>query len=360
MDTTLLRRRVAAHGLRLFTWSDSMRPIDAPLRQTGILRILVCRTSHSLGNTLLITPLLQEIESIWPGAEIDIVTRNPVATQLFSNYSGVRNIYCLPRRAMRHPLQFLQTLAALRKNHYDLAIDTDPRSRTGRALLSRSNARYKLGFVSQSKRRGVTHAVEAMLAPKHAGQIPVYLLRSAMHRVQHDYPALDVRLTEDERAQGAEVLDRLVKREEPDVTRRGVIGVFANATGHKLLDRSWWRDFMPVVEAAYPGFSFVEIAPASGVSMLDSRYPIYYTSSVRKLSKVLSGLSMLVCLDCGVMHLARATGTKTAAIFTVTDSAQWGPYGAGAYVVLGADRSAEESARSLVATIGADALQPAS
>ena len=360
MDITLLRRRVAAHGLRLFAREEALDAAEAPLRKAGILRILICRTSHSLGNTLLVTPLLQEIEAIWPGAEVDIVTRNPVAVDIFANYASVRHVYCLPKRAMQRPLQMLQHLQSLRRNRYDLAIDTDPRSRTGRALLAQSRARYKVGFVGKRKRGTVTHAVELALAPKHAGQLPVYLLRSAMHRVQLDYPALDMRLTADEREQGREMLDRLVAGEdgvEPRTKR--IIGVFANATGHKLLDRAWWRSFMPLVEAAYPDFSFVEIAPASGVSMLDSRYPIYYTSSVRKLSKVLSGLSMLICLDCGIMHLARASGTKTAAVFTVTDTAQWGPYGAGAYVVQGSGQTAEESARRLIAAVPPALLQAA-
>ncbi len=358
MDITLLRRRVTAHGLRLFARQETSAAAGTPLRQTGILRILICRTSHSLGNTLLITPLLQEIEAIWPGAEIDIITRSPVAVDIFANFANVRHIYCLPKRAMQRPLQLLQHLQSLRRNRYDLAIDTDPRSRTGRALLSQSRARYKVGFVSERKRGTVTHAVEAALAPEHAGQKPVYLLRSAMHRVHLDYPALDVRLTNDEREQGREMLDRLVAREDGIEPRtKKIIGVFANATGHKLLDRAWWRVFMPLVEAAYPEFSFVEIAPASGVSMLDSRYPIYYTSSVRKLSKVLSGLSMLICLDCGVMHLARASGTKTAAVFTVTDTAQWGPYGPGAYVVECGGQTAEESARRLIAAVPPALLQ---
>lgn len=358
MDISLLRQRAAAYGMRLFSRVEPGVAMAAePLRKDGILRILVCRTSHSLGNTLLVTPLLQEIEAIWPGAEVDIVSRNAVAPEIFSSYPNVRHVYCLPKRAVQRPLRMLRQLRSLRGNRYDLAIDTDPRSRTGRALLSQSHARYKLGFVSENKRSGVTHGVEPMAAPKHAGQIPVYLLRSAMHRSQPDYPALDLRLSADERAQGRAVLARVVAQSRGAAERKGVIGIFANATGHKLLDREWWRAFMPVIENAYADFALVEIAPASGESMLDSRYPIYYTSSARKLSRVLSGLSMLICLDCGIMHLARASGTKTAAVFTVTDPAQWGPYGEGACVVDGHGETAAGTARRLVDAVPPGALQ---
>jgi ADP-heptose:LPS heptosyltransferase len=358
MNTTLQRRRVADHGLRQLPGHEALDAADAPLPQKGILRILICRTSHSLGNTLLITPLLQEIEATWPGAEVDIVTRNGVAGDIFANFVSVREVYCLPKRALQRPLLWLRHVRSLRRNRYDLVIDTDQRSRTGRALLSLSRSRYKLGFDGKRRSRALTHAVDAAHAPEHAGLAPVYLLRSAMQRTHPDYPGLAVRLSDDEREQGRGILNRLAQSEDQvERQSRPVIGVFANATGHKLLDRVWWRAFLPLVEAAYPGFTFVEIAPASGSSMLDSRYPVYYSSSVRKLSKVLSGLSMLITLDCGVMHLARASGTRTAAVFTVTDPAQWGPYGPGAHVVRAGGESAEEAARRLVAEVPVELLQ---
>src|SRR5690606_37540564 len=43
---------------------------DQPVPDRGIHRILVVKISHTLGNTLLLTPLLQELEARFPGAEI--------------------------------------------------------------------------------------------------------------------------------------------------------------------------------------------------------------------------------------------------------------------------------------------------
>ncbi|WP_254427179.1 hypothetical protein [Rhodanobacter sp. C01] len=39
-----------------------------------IFRILLLRPNHRLGNTLLLTPLLIELEQRYPGAEIDLIT----------------------------------------------------------------------------------------------------------------------------------------------------------------------------------------------------------------------------------------------------------------------------------------------
>ena len=49
----------------------------------GIYRILICRITHSLGNTLLLTPLIRELEVQYPGAEIDVLTRNAAAKDIF-------------------------------------------------------------------------------------------------------------------------------------------------------------------------------------------------------------------------------------------------------------------------------------
>jgi ADP-heptose:LPS heptosyltransferase len=355
MDIHALRRRLAARGMRLLAGPGDTADAGVLLPR-GVFRILICRISHSLGNTLLITPLLQEIEAVWPGAEVDIVSRNPIAPEIFRGYACVRDVICLPRRGLRHPLALLRCLRRLQRAEYDLAIDTDPRSQTGRALLLRSRAHYKLGFAGERKSGEISYAVSLDEAPRHNGQYPVYLLRSALRRAAMPYPPLDLRLNPSERESGAQVLARLAAQAAPGRGRRGVIGVFANATGAKLLSPAWWREFMPAIDAHFSEFAIVEIVPMNAVSMLDSRYPAYYSSHVRKLASVLSQLSLLICLDCGVMHLARASGTRTAAIFTQTDIAEWGPYGEGATVVDAAALSAEQAAQALIATASIDVV----
>lgn len=326
----------------------------AALPDTGIFRILVCRTSHSLGNTLLITPLLREIEATWPGAEIDIVTRNQIADEIFGGYASVRHVVRLPRHGVRHPLQLLRDLRRIRETHYDLAIDPDLRSRSGRALLSLSHARYKIGYAGARDASALTHAIDPQRAPKHAGQFPVDLLRASRRVVCSDYPPLDLRLTRREHEEGEEMLARVLARAP---AHKGTIGIFANATGHKLLPSEWWREFLPAVEAHYGAdYNLVEIVPASGRSMLDARYPAFYSSSVRKIAKVLSRLSLLITLDCGIMHLARASGTRVAALFTVTNPTEWGPYGEGAHVIDGANLGAAEVAQRMIAAVPANTL----
>src|SRR4029078_12887258 len=96
--------------------------VVTPLPRVGIFRVLVCRPTHSLGNTLLLTPLLREIETIYPGAEIDIVSRTPVAPDVFGRFASVRRIFVLPSRPLQRLPRLANVLLRARETRYDLCI----------------------------------------------------------------------------------------------------------------------------------------------------------------------------------------------------------------------------------------------
>src|SRR5262249_29399050 len=161
---------------------------------------------------------------------------------------------------------WLRTITSMRRRHYDLVIDTDLRSRTGRWLTRLAQARHKLGFAGRS---ALTLSIEPAAAPRHAAQSPVFLLREALGSNKRDYPPLSVQLTPHERMQGQARLREVAGAAARK--RGGVIGIFANATGPKSMSTAWWARYLRVVEARLPDQAFVEIVPAFGRSMLDDR-----------------------------------------------------------------------------------------
>lgn len=344
-----LRRRTARRLVAMLL-GPSPQPSTAALPAAGIHRVLVCHTSHSLGNTLLLTPLLQELERIYPAAEIDILTRSPVAPDIYGHYFGVRRLLRMPAHAVGHPWQALRALHRMRAVRYDLAIDPDPQSQTSRLLLRIARATWKLGFEGPRKQGHVTHAVPVPRELPSTGQRPVHMLRQAAGRGDGDFPPPDIRLDASEKSQGSLALERLMMAHgEP--RKRRVVGIFANATGPKLLSAGWWQAFMQVLDAAPGDCQWLEIVPASGQSMLGTRYPAYYSSDLRKLASVLAGLDTLVTLDCGVMHLACAAQVPTVGIFTVTNASEWGPYGRRDAIVHALDRPPAQVAEDVLAAL---------
>ncbi len=358
-------QRLQPHRKRLSRWitnrvlggDASMR--DEVLPAHGIFRVLVVKVSHTLGNTLLLTPLLQELERRYPGAEVDIVTRNAVARSLFAGYRNVGQVYRLPAHALAHPLQVCSTLRALRGNRYDLAIDADPRSQTGRLLVNFVRAAHSVGLVGPGKQGRVGIAVP-MAAGLRQSEMPVHLLRQAAGETGHaNWPSPSLRLSDAERASGREQIARVLGwNPHAQASARQVIGIFANATGAKRLGGQWWARFLPVIEQAWGECEFVEIVPMSGRSLLDHRYPAYYTGDIRKLASVLSALSVYISADCGVMHLANASGPRTIGFFPGVELSEWGVAGAGNTNIYLDDRSPEQIAAQVVGVIGSGSGEP--
>ena len=348
-DLDHLRRQIA-RGLMRLLYGKGAEPSGEPLPRQGIYRILVCHVSHTLGNALLLTPLIQALEATYPGAQIDIVTRSQVGKLLYGHYDRVSRVFQLPAHGFGHPIQWLRATRGMRKAHYDLAIDADPQSQTGRLLLLKARATWTLGFSGRKKSGSVTHAVEAPEHVQHKGQRPVYLLRKALGAdTETDYPVPDLRLDDAERAQGRRVLDRVLASAPIAPAQRKIIGVFANATGPKLLSQEWWNPLLATLERLRPDCRLVEIVPMNGRSMLDSRYPSYFSTDLRQLGGVLANLDGYLSLDCGIMHLACAARVPTLGIFTTTRADEWGPYGPGNHVIAAYGLAPEAVAQELAA-----------
>ncbi|MBN8736434.1 MAG: glycosyltransferase family 9 protein [Xanthomonadales bacterium] len=323
-----VRRRVTARMMRGVFRAGSVG--GARLPRTGIHRVLICRSVHTLGDSLTLTPLLAELAEVYPGAEVDIVSRCPTADVLFEAFPNVRNVLRIPRHAAGHLLATARTLHAMRRAHYDLVIDPDPQSQSGRLLALSARARFSLGYVGPKKSGTLTHGVAIPAELHHKAMTPVYLLRSATGEdpAARPYPQPSLVLTDAELACGRGTLGRLAPvADDPPGGCRPRIGIFANATRNKLLAGDWWQAFIEALRAEVPRGRIVEILPAFGKSMLEDHFPCFYSSDVRKMAAVIANMDAFVSADCGVMHLAWATGTPTVGLFNVTNPVEWGPFG---------------------------------
>ena len=323
----LRRRVVGAFFARLFGGVGRTLCEPGQLPTRGIHRVLICRPNHRLGNALLISPLLAEVEALYPGAEIDIIGAGHAARSLFGNRFLVRQIYSLPPKIARHLWFSVALLRQLRGNTYDLAIDACDGSQSGRLLLAMVRARYKLGLPDAQQNPG--SAWHALSGPEHFAQRGVFLLRTAYAgTLEGAYPPLTLRLADDEREQARRALAAILG--EPAVSSaspRPVLGLFTNATGAKRYDTSWWQQFVARLRVLQPELRIVDLVADHGQSQLGDGFASYYTRDLRRLAAMIANMDAFISADCGVMHLAVASGTPTLGLFSVTSAAKYGPYG---------------------------------
>lgn len=341
------KRNRAANFVRCYLNATASDHRTDTIPRHGVYRILVCRPNHRLGNMLLMTPLIAELERLYKGAEIDIVAEGPLAADVFATYFSVKNVYCLPRRGFKHPVSFLSLISRIRKTDYDLIIDPCIGSGFSRTLTRIFRGKYKLGFGEPGHTPNLTHAVPEAMAPNHMAKRPVALARWYSLSAESEslgFPVMDIRLTEGERASGKAVVRELLA-ELPPHRATGVVGIFADATGRKRYPTEWWNDFIGTLQALSPHCDLVEIVPAHGRSMLGSRLPGYYSSSIRRMGAVMSAVDLMISADCGVMHLAAASRVPTVGMFAVTDAKVYGPYGSRSSALITSDISPKDAAQ---------------
>ncbi len=309
-------------------------PADLPIPQQGLYRVLICRANHRLGNLLLLTPLIVELQARFPGSQVDLVVGGDQSRELFDHFPNVGTVYSLPRHAFRHPWRTINVLRTLRHQRYDLAIDPDISSYSSRLLVNRCRATHRIGFNGRKPSQRLTYALPAPLRVRHMAQLPIVLLRRAI-ATRGDFtgseamPSLDLGLTSSERSWGQAKLNELFRR-SANLRDQPTIAIFAHATGGKCFDDNWWLRMLDCLRIKYPQARFVELLPAHGISGLRASVPGYFSSHPRRMAAVIAATRLFIAADCGIMHLACASrGPIVFGLFSCTDPEVYGPYGSG-------------------------------
>lgn len=161
-----------------------------------IRRILVVRPNHRLGNNVLLTPLLGELERRFPKAEIEILTGGGASHNLYAEFRALTAVHAFPGWSYIRPHIVARIIRRVRARKYDLAIDSTTKSRSARFLLVLVRARRKVGYAWGVgwRDRILTDAVSAADAPLHHGRIPVHLVRQVFGEDGAPIPTLDLRL----------------------------------------------------------------------------------------------------------------------------------------------------------------------
>lgn len=283
----------------------------------AIQRILICRPTHRLGNLLLLSPLVQELESTFPNSEIDLLVNHSCAVQLYQNYENVNIVIAFPKKPFKSPKKYLRTLVRFRRKNYDLTINAVMESCTGRLFTGISNARFK--FVGE----GGTAKKE----PHIAKQV-IYPLREFLPSIgvmpNDAVPAnLDLRLANDELIYGGSLVYDIVQNAQPTIC------LYPHANGAE----KWWLDLYEHLQKAFPDVNIVEILSKENSSKIGFRAPVLYSNDVRELAAMIANTDVFIGADSGVMQLASSSLTPTICLFCVTDAEKYKPYNEGSVSV---------------------------
>ncbi len=284
-----------------------------------IKRILITRPNHRLGNLLLLSPLVQEVIDTFPESKIDLFVKGQITPIIYKNYSNIDKIIQLPKKPFSNIFKYLKGWVSLRTRKYDLVINANFGSSSGRISTLAANSRYKMFGEFDEK------YIQQFNDYQHSAKQSIYDLRHFLSELgvsenKNDIPFLDIKLDAEEIEAGKKKLFSIIQNNKPTIC------LFTNATGDKCYSEQWWSDFYDTLKEAFPDYNIVELLPVENISKLNFAIPHFYSKNIREMGGFIANTVVFIAADNGVMHLASASGTPTVGLFKVTDENLYKPY----------------------------------
>lgn len=285
----------------------------------NIKSILVTRPNHRLGNLLLITPLLQELENDFPNATVDVFVKGNLASILLKEYKQIDRIIALPKNHFKQLPSYLAAWFKIRKRKYDLVINAVPDSSSGRLSTKLARADCKIFGDKINREPSLDESYD------HIAKHPVYCLRNTISNnnsiIPKTIPSLSLNISIEEIEKGRSVLEKIVG------SHKKVLTIFTYATGEKCHSKAWWNDFYEALRNEFPNHTILEILPKEKVSQIDFKAATYYSKDLREICSVIANAEAFIGADSGIMHLAVASKTPVIGLFNVTKLKKYAPYG---------------------------------
>jgi heptosyltransferase-3 len=292
-------------------------------------RVLVVRQDERLGNVLLITPLLEALRKILPRSHMAVLVSNRFADLLRGNPDVDQVIVFDKRQLLHNPLRFITFLRDLRRQAFELAIDSGPAdglSLNNALMTFFSGAPVRLGYL-----RGESHLFLNLQAPrplKQRSEIDNHLGLLRFFFGQAPAGGVKISLTPEERQAAAQHLCSLGFR-EGDL----IVGMHVGGRGGKAwpidrfahLARRLIREHHAKV-ILYWGPNERDVIQEFSNEPLQGLY-VSPLLQIRELASQLERCTAFVSADTGPMHLALAVGTPTVTIFRVPNFERYGQQG---------------------------------
>lgn len=278
-------------------------------------RILVIKLRH-LGDVLLTSPMLTQLQKMCPGALIDVYIYRE-SLPMLEGHPAVRKFHlCDKKKSVKEWL-------AVRKERYDVVINLTEGDR-GALLALVSGAKMRVGIDPGKsgffKKRSIfTHLIKHAPHPRHTVEKNLDALR-VMGLFPDD--ERDVTLHIPDEAYGQVCGDYVVVHPVsrwlfkclPIQVMAGVIRGL-HAEGRRIVLTSGPSDAeMAMIAAILDEVGELPLLNLAG------------KTSLKELAALIDRAELLICVDSVPLHIASATKTPTVTVFGPSSEENWGPW----------------------------------
>lgn len=311
-----------------------------------ISKILIVRTSHNLGDVVMATAMVDECRALFPNATVALLANARLAS-LFRHHDAIDRLFEFHPRWFLHPLATLQTIRAIRRARFDLAIDCaniGVPSLNNWLLTRLSNATHRVGFQEKGSDAFLTTTV-ATKFDRHFISVQFHLLTPFASPSAFRLPRIV--LTPEEKSAAETLLSQ---------SARPRALVFVPEPRVKC-----WRlpTFLKMADALIAEQVSVALAFGPGDPQRESEVVRQFAAErqnsvtilpplgLRQFAAALSQCDLFFSNDCGPMHLAVAVGTPTVSVFLFANDFAHGYHDGGRHFAVRAETEEQQLTRAL-------------
>jgi len=318
------------------------------LERGEIRKILLVRNYQGMGDLLCTTPVISGLKSRFPSASIHFLANTFNAAALQNN-PGIEKVWAWDERRKADPRQWIGFRKRLKQERFDLALvlSGNALSLTAILLANLSGARWVVGYETKSYGQDwgprlysyevpwnpalreidrYAGLVEALGIPC-ANRFPEFFIRPDQAAFAEDYwnerfpskgiPVVGVFL-------GGKV-DRTDRIWPPENYARVARRLVENS-GCALLAITPPRAEQPSLHKRESTFWMdEEVHEREFHRAYGEQCPVFCDSDIGHVAAILRKLTLFICPDGGIMHLAAAVRTPTLALFFGTNPDIWHP-----------------------------------
>jgi heptosyltransferase-2/heptosyltransferase-3 len=314
-------KKILAFILKILIRSEEISPEN--ITHGEVKRILVVHQDRKIGNFILTTPLIEATKKIFSIAAIDIFAAENLKVLCDDNPS-LNSIYIFNHRSfIKNPFKLFKLLSELRRNNYDLAIESS--NPAGTSFLNGwityiSKAKYRVGFNSGSGAI-FTNVHVISDASKHYHLMKQELVNS-FSKQQYDLkPKIFVDANETE-------LQKITLKNELNIKEsEKIIGLWIGARDKKKWSIENFKTLYQKVKLEtnlFPLLIFGLEEENDYQSINKEEYSSLIFDDLNKLKTFISSCNIFICGDTGPLHFSFALGVPTIGIFLQDN---YGTYG---------------------------------
>lgn len=297
---------------------------------------IIVRMPNWLGDLVMATPLLADLRSHWPDAQITAMAQSNVAP-LLKNNPHIQEIYSFKRPSgWIHRNQPWDIISTLKKGKYDLGILTT-NSFSSAWWFWWGNVQNRVGYTGHSRKMLLTQALPYPENRETQHLVITYkqLLEPLGIKVSNTAPELYISPEEQQ------VADEFLTNLKIDPNHHNLIGINPGAAYGSA--KCWLPErFRAVAEKLLqdPRVALLFFGDQAGAPLVneickdlsDRVVNLAGRTTLRELMALIQKCRVLLTNDSGPMHIAAALKVPLVALFGSTSDVATGPYGGGTVI----------------------------